>query len=487
MFIIKITGDVGYMKKFSRIICLILAAAIALLSAGCRSNSSTTSELSDGGYDGNGGGITVDVTGGKNQSGGNGSASSGKGGNSSKNNSGTSHSKDNISKIPSNLKGTTVEFYNWNPASEYPQMSQLIKEFERATDVKIKWTVASYENYCVEIAARVAANNSPDIIRFKFMNVAEMELVQPVTNSGFDFSGSEWDHQLMDYYTVNGKTYAVNMTNTLINSPFLLTYNKDLIAMNDYEDPYTLWKKGKWTWSKFIEMCEDYHNSTKNAAYIIYTYDSYCRINGYQGILSYSNGKFGNNLKDTRFIKLLAQANEYKSSGMVKTWDYDGFCSGKYPFMENMAIHLRTANPYFANLKAEGKLGVVPYPTIEGNSTEYASIGELEAYGFPKGAKNIAAAPYFLEYILDADNYDEKSYFFNEQALECYKYVMGLKNRVVHTRYPDGKFNRSDLDPIHGGVDGKSESQITTYVEKVDDLLSTHINNFNNRLSRLSQ
>ena len=64
---------------------------------------------------------------------------------------------------------------------------------------------------------------------------------------------------------------------------------------------------------------------------------------------------------------------------------------------------------------------------------------------------------------------------------------MGLKNRVVHTRYPDGKFNRSDLDPIHGGVDGKSESQITTYVEKVDDLLSTHINNFNNRLSRLSQ
>ena len=240
------------MKKFSRIICLILAAAIALLSAGCRSNSSTTSELSDGGYDGNGGGITVDVTGGKNQSGGNGSASSGKGGNSSKNNSGTSHSKDNISKIPSNLKGTTVEFYNWNPASEYPQMSQLIKEFERATDVKIKWTVASYENYCVEIAARVAANNSPDIIRFKFMNVAEMELVQPVTNSGFDFSGSEWDHQLMDYYTVNGKTYAVNMTNTLINSPFLLTYNKDLIAMNDYEDPYTLWKKGKWTWSKFI-------------------------------------------------------------------------------------------------------------------------------------------------------------------------------------------------------------------------------------------
>lgn len=471
------------MKKYlTRIFALLLSLFILFALSGCKSSSDKGSSSDITGTtdtdDSTGIGVNVSVSDTQGSAG----AAEGTG---DSGNSASGATNAGNPKAPSTAKGSTVEICNWNPITEYPQMSDLKAKFEKKTGITIKWTVASYENYCVEIASRVAADNAPDIIRFKFMNVAEMELAQPLKNSRYNFNTDKWDKQVLDYYTVNGKAYAANTANSLINSPFLMTYNRDIIAMYDYEDPYTLWKNGKWTWDKLMEMCEDYNKDTGNAGMIIYTYDSWCRLNGYQGILSFKDGRYGSNIHDTKFQQLLSQANNYKSTGIQKTWDYDGFNSGKYPFMENMAIHLRRANPYFAGLKGEAKLGVVPYPTIEGASTVYTPIGELEAYGFAKGAKNIEAAPYVLEYLLDANNYDESTYFYSAEALEVYKYVMAQPNRVVHTRYPDGKFNKSDIDNIHGGFDGKALSQITTYAAKVKDTLNTYISNLNNRLSKL--
>ncbi len=480
-------------KKMKSFLSIVLAMAMVLALSACKSDDSGNLSDYTSDYSEESGGISAIVV--------ESSAQDGKGdgaGDATGNSNGTSGGKGNasssqssawkavLSKMPSDLKGTTIEFFNWNPVSEYPQMSSLIKNFQKETGMKVKWTIGSYENYCVELATRVAADNAPDIVRFKFMNVSEMELTQPISNSGFDFSGAEWDKDLMNYYSLNGKAYATNMTNTFINSPYLMTYNKDLIAMGDYEDPYTLWKKGKWTWDKFIEMCEDYYKSTKNTAWVVYCYDSWLRLNGIQGILSYENGKFGNNLNSAKTIEGYKKAYEYNTNGVAETsWDSDGFNSGKHLFMENMAIHLRTSNPYFAALKAEGKLGVVPYPTIEGNSTQYIPIGEYEAYGFPKGAKNIKGAPYFLRYVLDAENYDSKTYFFSAQALEVYQYVMAQPNRVVHTRYPDGSFKKSDIDPYHGGIDGKEPSQLTTYIDKHKGGIDDYVKKLNNRLNKI--
>lgn len=395
------------------------------------------------------------------------------------------------SQFPSSIRGKTIEIFNWNPSTEYTEMSSLIAAFEKASGCKVKWTVAAYSDYNVELAARVAANNAPDIIRFTGANVAELELAQPLSNTGYDFSGSEWDQALMKYYTVNGKCYATNTSNSFVCSPYLIAYNKDLVGRYDFEDPYTLWKNGKWTMEKFVEMCKDFYRITGVQGAQLYKYDSYLLNCGYQGIISYKDGRYGSNMSDPKCLALWQKSYKWTEEGAFqhKNWDQVGFLNGKYLFMEVMAIHLRTANPYYSDLISTGSLGVVPWPTpiSSDSSTIYTTFGEYEAYGIAKGAKNAEAVPYFLEYVLNSNNLKNKnSYFYSSEALEVYQHVMSNKNRIMHTRYPDGQMDScSSIDPIYYGVRSQTQAQLSTYVSSNKSSVDVFVNGLNSRLSAL--
>ncbi len=391
---------------------------------------------------------------------------------------------------PSELKGTTIEVFNWNPASEYPELSNLIKQFEKDSGVKVKWTIAAYADYNVELAARVAANNAPDVLRFICANVAELELTQPLANSGYDFSGAEWDQQLMKFYTVNGKAYAANRANSLVGSPYLLTYNKNLISQYDFEDPYQLWKKGKWTWETFVDMCQEFYkaNGKQYPGCLMYKPDSTMLVNGYQGAIGYENGRYNvKNLSDSKCVKLWEECYTLNNNGTFSatTWDRPGFESGKYLFMENMAIHLRTSNPYFAEMKSEGILGVVPYPIIKGNSKVYTGIGEYEAYGIAKGAKNAKAVPYYLNYVLNSDNYNKDKFFFSSQTLEVYEYVMNKTTRVQHTRYTDGQMNSSKVAGEIWKFGTTTPQLLNTTISSNKSVLENYVKGLNDRLAKL--
>lgn len=404
-------------------------------------------------------------------------------------------SKDNVkvpaaSQFPSSIRGTTIEVFNWNPPSEYTELPSLISAFEKASGCKVKWTIAAYSDYNVELAARVAANNAPDVLRFICANVAELELAQPLSNSGYDFSGDKWDQTLMDYYTVNGKCYATNTANSLICSPYLLAYNKDLVGRYDFEDPYTLWKNDEWTMDKLIEMSKEFYKITGVQGCHIYKYDSYLLHCGYQGIISYKDGRYASNMSDKKCFTLWQKTYKWNNEGVFqhKTWDRVGFINGKYLFMEVMAIHLRTANPYYSELTSTGSIGVVPWPAPYSvdSKTNYTAFGEYEAYGIAKGAKNAKAVPYYLEYVLDSDNLSNKNgYFYSPEALEVYQYAMSNKNRIQHTRYSDGPMDSClATDGIYHGMRTQSPAQLSTYLSSNKASIDDFVKRLNARLSK---
>lgn len=413
------------------------------------------------------------------------------GGTSSTGNPSTNVKEPASSEFPSSIRGTTIEVFNWNPASEYTELPSLISAFEKASGCKVKWTIAAYSDYNVELAARVAANNAPDVLRFTEANVAELELAQPLSNSGYDFSGSEWDKTLMNYYSVNGKCYATNRANSLVNSPYFLAYNKDLVGTYDFEDPYTLWKNGKWTMEKLVEMSKEFYKITGVQGCHIYKYDSYMLNCGYQGIISYKNGSYSNNMSDKKCLSLWQKMYKWNTEGVFqhKNWDRVGFINGKYLFMEVMAIHLRTSNPYYTDLISTGSMGVVPWPApiSSDSSTSYTSFGEYEAYGIAKGAKNAKAVPYYLSYVLNSDNLSNKNgYFFSPEALEIYEYAMKNKNRTMHTRYPDGQMDScAAIDSVYYGLRDKTPAQISTYLSSNKSSVDNFVKGLNSRLKAL--
>ena len=339
-----------------------------------------------------------------------------------------------VTQIPSNLRGTTIKIYNWNPIKEYPGAEKVIKDFETQTGIKVDWTTGGYDDYDSKIAAMVNAGNSPDLIRMYSPDIHRMYLCQDVkTATGFDFKGDIWDSRVTNEYTVKGKVYAVNLKNTYFNQPKVIMYRKSIIDKMKLEDPYALWKSGNWTWSKFIDMCKQY-KELNPTGYPWMSYNAVDLMNFMgQDFITLENGKYVNKINDTEIYKSLQQMCNYVStevlSSAVRQTSY--FEQGNVLFMTFNSIANRRTNAYFIELKGDDDLFCVPVPTVPGEG-DVQLFQELEAYGIPKGAKNASAAYYFLRYFLDASNYDANTFFCNKQAYDVYSSCMAKKDFFIN-------------------------------------------------------
>ncbi len=389
--------------------------------------------------------------------------------------------------MPKELRGKQIEIFHWNPSSELPGAAKMLSNFKKQTGINVKWTVASYDNYDVELQARITAGKSPDIVLFQWMNASRMNLCQPIANSGYDFTTSEWDTAVANYYSVNGKTYAVNMKDTLLNRPEAIFYNRSNIEKYGFEDPYTLWKNGKWTEDKFMEMCKAFKTKTSKPAWVVSKYDIWTLISGLQGEISYSNGKYSNGLTDKRAVAAWQKCADLYHEGLIdRTWDIDGFCNGTYLFMDSSLMFARSTQPYFAKLKSEGTIGFVPFFTLKGQTAYYQSMNEYEAYGIAKGAKNALAAAYFLRYYLDPETYDEKEFFCTAEALEVYQYCMKQPNRIMHNRCPLGSGNStSPAAEVQLALEGATAAQVPSILSKYTNKIDSVVADLNNRLKKI--
>ena len=254
------------MKKsfFFRSQCVLLAAALLLPLAACKSQSEaisdeystevivTTSTIKKG-SDTQSTDSKTDSSGGGSSQNGTGSASSGNSGNSGKT---TSLSRDQfIAQMPAKLKGKTLTYMYWNDPMK--QMDgEAIKAFEKASGCKVKCEIVSYDGFQETLSAIISSGKAPDLVRLLGNVSWQITALQPITNSGYNFNDTAWDSQLMKDYTFNGKCYAVNLNNSAISDVSVIYYNKKALQDAEMEDPYQIWKKNPkaWTWEKFWSM-----------------------------------------------------------------------------------------------------------------------------------------------------------------------------------------------------------------------------------------
>lgn len=400
--------------------------------------------------------------------------------------------KDKLSEVPKSLKGTTITVYTWNAANDVPGATTIIKEFQSKTKIKVSWKVGSYDNYKSEIAAMVAAKNSPDVIRLRGVEPGIISLMDPVTATGYDFKEDIWDSFVSKTYTFNGKVYAVNRSNTLLQQPFVMFYNRDLITKYDLNDPYAIWKRNKanWNWDTFLKMCEDYKKVAGPDAipWMAHGYKDIAWTYG-ADLIKRNGDTFVSNMKDANLLKGYQKIMELKEKKIVGFgWDMNGFNTGKYLFFGPPIISARRTHFDLTDLKAKGSLGVVPYPCVAGQTTYYQSVGEVEAYGIPKGAKNAAAVPYFLNMYLDGDKYDSKSFFSDKTILDVYNWCMNETTLVPeYGRY----IYQLDL----GGTDytnwtnelkNASPDQMQTILSKYEPVVNRAVKQANDSIAGLN-
>ena len=462
--------------------CLMLAIAMLLTLGACKSTKEVTSEITS----------TVelnesDIVNSDNTD----DTSSKTTKKSTKKSSNTTEVKSELSGIPKSLQGTTITVYTWNNVNDVPGAATLIKKFQKQTKINISWKVGSYDNYKSEIAAMVAAKNSPDVIRLRGVEPGILSLMDPVTATGYDFKEGIWDTFVSNTYTFNGKTYAVNRSNSLLQQPLVMLYNRDLVTKYDLNDPYAVWKQNKsnWNWDTFIDLCNAY-KKVAGADAIPW------EANGFKDYASCFGGdsikrngdRFVNNMSDGNLLKGVQQFEQWRIDGIAGIgWDMNGFNTGKYLFFGPAIISARRTHFDLTDLKAKGSLGAVPYPCVKGQSVYYQNVWEVEAYGIPKGAKNAAAVPYFLKTYLDGDNYDSKSFFNDKTILDVYNYCMHETTLVPE--YDRWLFQMDlggdEYTQFSSELKTASPSGVKTILDKYAPTVERAVNQANNTIAAL--
>ena len=386
-----------------------------------------------------------------------------------------------LASIPKNLRGTTIDFYNWNPPSEYTGSSTVMKNFEKETGIKVNWITQDYNTYQTRLASMVAADKAPDFARTNKPIVTAMQSFQPLSATKFDFTDGAWDQTVMKDYSINGKAYATSLNNTHLGSMSVLFYNKALIDNYDFEDPYKLWKNGKWTWEKFLSMSKKFKEeaNTKYGAGS-WEWSGLSQVFGIGGPYEYDGKKYRSVINDSDFISVTQEiADLYNTDSLIQDWGAESFDRGELLFWSGFSIHGRRLNSYFSNLKNAGTLYAVPLPSVEGQKTYYQGRNEYEAYALVKGAKNPEAVPYFLRYFLDPDNYDLDAFYPNAQMEEVYNWCMSQPTKIWTVDYWD-KFNPSNFD----GIKLIKGNQVKSFVDSNGIQIENRVNNLNSALEK---
>lgn len=388
-----------------------------------------------------------------------------------------------LKSMPKKLRGTTMVMYNWNPASEYTGAPVVIEEFTKQTGIKVDWKTISYNVYTTKLASLVASGEGiPDVVRTNGPKPSNMLSYQPISTANFDFSDEAWDETIMDMYTVGDKVYATSLKNTHIGGCTMMLYNKSEIDKYDFEDPYKLWKSGKWTWSKFLKMAREYKDETGNkAVYGEAFMKVFATSYGLQGSMSYDGKKFTNVITSKKFVTVHQELCDlYNKESLFGFGGTSIFDEGDTLFCTGGAVHLRRKNSYFGALKESNNLYAVPMPTIDGQKKYYQDAGEAEAYAIAKGAPNAEAVPYFLRYFLDGSNYELGTYFCNEQNLEVYNWCMNQKNKIYNYGYGEG-IDGLTADSLQSQVGGN----VASYVARMSPTVNKNVDAANGTLAKL--
>ena len=393
--------------------------------------------------------------------------------------------KDVLASMPKKLRGTSMTVYNWNPATEYTGAPAVMDEFTKQTGIKVKWVTVPFDSYFTKIPAVIASGkNIPDVVRARGPLPENMVTYQPLYTSNYDFSDEAWDKKILDLYTMNGVSYAASLQNTHIGAIDVMFYNKSLIDKYDLEDPYKLWKKGKWNWEKYLDMCREYKTLSESDAASCGEgwWWSYVSIFDIDSAIAFDGKKFYNNMGDKDFLTVHQELGKlYNEENLFAFGQEPEFSKGTRLFSIGTSVHMRRKNSYFGSLKSENILYAVPMPARKGEKY-VVGLSEAEAYAIANGAPNPEAVPYFLRYFLDGANYELSTYFCNEQNLEVYNYCMSQKNRKYVFMYPQ------EIKAVDStGLIGQTSDQMKSYIDSQMGTIDKIVKEYNNTMKKIKK
>lgn len=317
-------------------------------------------------------------------------------------------------------KGTTVRFATWidHTANE---SAKPIADFTDKYGINLQLVPVNQGDYLVKLSGLIGAGQSPDLIVDNLRMPAVFPYAQPLNNiPSFNLDDPFWDQAYEDVTTINGNTYFVNSVNSPWTYRYMVFFNKKLFEDNNFKSPAEYYEDGEWTIDNFVKCASQISKLGDDYVGASVRLQTAAAIFGTE-IVKFENGKFVNNLNDTKLRAAYKWVMDNKDKGLfVTTENYGGMKENKMGLVVGGDFGLRTTGS-FKGMDPDN-LGFAPMPKVTKDGPQPRG-SSFRAYGVCKGAENPVAVGYFLRYYLDYDNYDTSSMFDTQRAADYYKYI----------------------------------------------------------------
>lgn len=228
---------------------------------------------------------------------------------------------------PVDITGTEIVWlsdYDLNPQEGNPR-SVAVALFEDIFGGHIRYVQTSARNKYTTLSAMILSGEEVDMFEYEqedFPKGVLSDQYQPLDpyfrSMGMDTGIWNGMYDVIDSLEYKGGHYVIPYS---LSNPSVLTYSRKLIKDYKLDDPYELYKKGKWDWNAFMKISESF--STKTNRYAVSgDIGSMLIHSGGEKVVNQKNGKLINNINNAslRYAELLMQ-NMYNKALYSTAWN----------------------------------------------------------------------------------------------------------------------------------------------------------------------
>lgn len=257
------------------------------------------------------------------------------------------------------------------------RFTRLVKAFEKKYNCKIETKELDFNGYATLVANAKASGQPYDIIFCHGSMFPELplsgvvnDLSQYLTTADYDTGKGGIDILKSSYFVKDNNLYGVVGGEDAV-YPYVIYYNKLMFQKNGLEDPYELYKEGKWTWSKLREQGKKVTDSSKNLYYGDWGFSKFGLVHAFgTSVMTWKNNQPVINFSDANVIKGLQMMYDLFNTSKIFSQAHQDFT----------AFKTFAAGAAFCTMEESQK-----YPTV----CSYAA----DSAAFNRNASNVGIVP----------------------------------------------------------------------------------------------